>query len=314
MTPKLTICIVSWNTRDLLQHCLASVYGSRAGFDYEVTVVDNHSTDSSADAVAEHFPQARLIRNPGNPGFAAANNQAIKISTAPYVLLLNPDTVIPPDLLQGLVDFMDTNPNAGAAGPKLVFPDGSIQDSCSMYLPGLEMIMIHHGLRPDRPADKNANVPVPVAGVMGACLIVRRQAMEKVGLMDENFFLIFEEADWCYRMRQRGLDVFYLPTHTVVHYQGQSEKHLPGSGIIETQASLLWFMYKHYGFWTAVAGFWLTVSIRLWWTLKTTIKILLFGKTSESVVRQIQNRYVLVGQTKGFGQLIGKIVRGWGTA
>jgi len=310
MALKLTVCIVSWNTRDLLLECLKSVCNSHTVFEYEITVVDNNSTDGSAGATALAYPNVRLIRNTNNPGFAAANNQAIKISNAPYVLLLNPDTVIFPDLLQGLVDFMEANPKAGAAGPKLVFPDGTIQDSCSLYPPGLEMILIHHNLKPDRPLNVNVPYPFQVASVMGACLIVSRQAVEKVGLMDENFFLIFEEADWCYRMLQAERDVFYLPTHKVVHYQGQSEKQLYGSGIVETQVSLLWFMYKHYGFWVSILGFWLTVMIRLWWVIKTAIKILLFGSTAETIIRQSQNKYVLVGQVKGFGQLIHKILMG----
>jgi GT2 family glycosyltransferase len=310
MDPKLTICIVSWNTRDLLLDCLKSVYNSHTGFDYEVTVVDNNSGDGTADAVAMAYPRVRLIRNANNPGFAAANNQAIKISNAPYVLLLNPDTVMPPDLLQGMVDFMEVSSTAGAAGPKLIFPDGIIQDSCSLYPPGLEMILIHHGLKSDRPVNINSSGPIPTASIMGACLIVRRQAIEKVGLMDENFFLIFEEADWCYRILQAGWNVFYLPNHKVVHYQGQSEKQLPGSGIIETQVSLLWFMYKHYGLGICLWGFILTVLIRFWWSIKTAVKTVFYGRTDESLNRQFQNKYVLLGQVKGIGELAQKIILG----
>ncbi len=303
MAPKLTVCIVSWNTRDLLLECLRTVYSSVTNFGFEVTVVDNNSDDGSAEAVAGKYPQTRLIRNRDNPGFAAANNQAIKISKAPYVLLLNPDTVILPDLLQALVDFMESYPNAGAAGPKLVFPNGAIQDSYSLYPPGLEMILVHHGLKKDRPDDKNSKNPIKVASIMGACMIVREKAMSAIGLMDENFFLIFEEADWCYRLIQHGWEVFYLPDLKVVHYQGQSEKQIPGSGIKETQISLLWFMYKHYGPVICFLGFVLTMGIRLWWCLKTAAKSVLFGETNEAVSRQEQNKYVILGQITGLHRL-----------
>jgi N-acetylglucosaminyl-diphospho-decaprenol L-rhamnosyltransferase len=310
MASKLTICIVSWNTRALLLDCLKSVYKSRSKFEYEVTVVDNNSGDGSAEAVGEMFPRVRLICNKENVGFATANNQAIRVSNAPYVLLLNPDTVILPDLLQGLVDFMEANPKAGAAGPKLLFPDGTVQISCSLYPPGLEMILVHHGLKTDRPVNINAPGPIPTASIMGACLIVRRQAVESVGLMDENFFLIFEEADWCFRMLQAGWTVFYLPNHKVVHYQGQSEKQLPGSGIIETQVSLLWFMFKHYGLGICLWCFTLTTAIRLWWSIKTAIKMMFYGRTGESLNRQFQNKYVLLGQVKGLWKLAQNIISG----
>ena len=307
MVPKLTVCIVSWNTRDLLLEYLGTVYASVTDFDFEVTVVDNNSDDGSAEAVAWKYPQTTLIRNHDNPGFATANNQAIKTSKAPYVLLLNPDTIILPDLLQALVAFMESNPNTGAAGPKLVFPNGATQDSCSLYPPGLEMILIHHGLKRDRPVKLDFLSPVPVASVMGACLIVNRRAIEKIGLMDENFFLIFEEADWCYRLHQGGWGVYYLPEYKVVHYQGQSEKQLAGSGLVETQVSLIWFMFKHYGLAVCLMGFSLTLGIRLWWSLKTAIKMLILGRTDEAAERQTQNKYVISGQIKGLLMLWPKI-------
>lgn len=310
LPPKLTISIVSWNTKGLLLECLKSVYRSQTSFVYEVTVVDNNSGDGSPEAVSGMFPRTRVICNGKNLGFSAANNQAIKVSRAPYVLLLNPDTVIPEDLLQKLVDFMDGNAKAGAAGPKMVFPDGIIQDSYSPYYPGLKMTLVHHGLKTPPPLEINAHGPTPVASIMGACLIARRKAIENIGLMDENFFLIFEEADWCYRMSQAGWMIYYLPECTVLHYQGQSEKQIPGIGIMETQVSLIWFIYKHYGLGPAILVSGLTVVIRIWWVAKTGIKMLLLGKTPESLSYQSENWNVLLGQGKGFLRLWKKILLG----
>ncbi len=203
--------------------------------------------------VREHFPQVRLLQNSHNPGFAAANNQAIAESSGRYVLLLNPDTLVQPDALGALVTFLDNHPAAGAAGSMLLNPDGTLQPSCHPA-PTLsrEMWRLFHmdalfplALYPMEswPVDQ----PRPVDTVQGASLIVRRAVIDQVGVLDDGYFMYSEEVDWCRRIRQAGWQIYWVPQSRVVHFGGQSTRQVAAAMFLQLYRAKLHYFRKHYG-------------------------------------------------------------------
>jgi GT2 family glycosyltransferase len=257
-TCDLTIAIVSLNTRDLLEACLRSVFTSR-GVAFEVYVIDNGSTDGSADKVARDFPAVRLVRNPSNRGFAAANNIAIRQAAGRYVLLLNPDTEIGPDVLQTMVAFMDAHPAAGICGPKIHFPDGRFQ-SCGYRFPTLlsevrqsknvdRLIRAVVGSEPPLAVEER---PFEVDWVDGACLLIRRDVIEQVGPLDEQYFLYAEELDWCFCVRKAGWSVYALPGVSIAHHQGQTSAQMSDFSLAHLIETRLRFYRKNYGLLAAV--------------------------------------------------------------
>jgi GT2 family glycosyltransferase len=199
--------------------------------------------------VAQNFPQAYLIRNQKNIGFTRANNQGIYASSGRYVLLLNSDTVVTPDVLTRLIQFMENHPDAGAIGPRLSRPSGEPQafafgcDPTLSYLfrRGLSHLLLRHPLH-----DWNTTQIQTVDWVSGACVLVRREAIDRVGLLDENIFMYFEDNDWCLRIRQAGWKVYYNPQVTITHLGGQSLKQNPAAWSAYYH-SLDYFYAKHYG-------------------------------------------------------------------
>lgn len=256
----LSIIIVNWNTLNLLKDCLNSIFQQTWDVSYDVWVVDNGSSDGSPDMVRREFPQVHLIENRTNMGFSRANNQAIRQSSGRYILLLNSDTEVIGDALRAFVRFMDDHPEAGAAGCQLLNPDGSLQFSCgrslrlrSVLLGGVLANQIFKKLFPHRTffaeyglCEEDHGRSQEVDLVMGACLILRRDILEKTGLFDENIFLYFEEIDLCYRIRKAGLKIFYTPQASVRHYGGQSSKS--SKDIVRNSLlSQEYFFKKHYG-------------------------------------------------------------------
>ena len=250
----LSIVIVNWNTRDLLAHCLASIYDTASGLDFETIVVDNGSSDDSMTMVREQFPRTHIIANSDNVGFARANNQAIALCQGRYVLLLNSDTQVLPGSLDGIVRFMDDHPAAGAAGVRLLNPDGSFQASHSPFptlwqeclmLTGLGRLLVCSTYPSFGPELEKG--PQKVDYVEGACLLVRREVIEQVGGLDECIFMYAEEVDWCYRFVQAGWEVWYLPQVTIVHVGGQSSKQRQGRMEAELYRSRIYFFRKHCG-------------------------------------------------------------------
>jgi len=221
----LGIVIVNWNTRYLLRDCLRSVEQS-VGVTYRVVVVDNASTDGSAEMVRAGFPRVELIENADNRGYPAANNQGLRRlgferggpDDAPrYALALNPDTVLPPDALREMVGYMDADPRVGVAGPKLVLLDGSLDLACRRSFPTPEISFYRMiGLSRLFPRSRrfgrynltylDPDVETEVDSVVGAFMVVRREAIQRVGLFDETFFMYGEDLDWAYRIKQAGLD------------------------------------------------------------------------------------------------------------
>lgn len=249
----LSILIVSWNTRDMLAQCLASVAAHPPEGEYEVIVVDNASADGSAAMVRADFPAVALLENVDNPGFAGANNQAIARSRGRYLLLLNPDTVVEAEALAALVAFMDAQPDAGAAGALLLNADGSLQLSCHPS-PTLfrEVCQLFHldGLYPlanYRMADWPRDTPRPVETARGAALIVRREVIERVGPLDASYFMYSEEVDWCLRIRRAGWRIYWVPQSRVVHYGSQSTRQVAAAMFVQLYRGKLHYFRKNFG-------------------------------------------------------------------
>ena len=257
----LSIIIPNWNDGRSLEQCLRSIYGGTGEISFEVFVVDNNSSDGSVDTVRAEFPQVNLIRNKKNLGFSKANNQAIRKSNGRYILLLNSDTLVLKGALPSMVKFMDTHSEAGTAGCKLLNPDGTLQRSCLGSFPTLETEFYNYFyLSQWFPYSRifgkflmkwmNYEEVCEIDHCLGACIIVRRNTIADVGLMDEQFFMYFEETDWLYRMKKKGWKIYYIPGAKVVHLGGRSTQGLRDRDKIvmgQSYRNKLLFFRKHYG-------------------------------------------------------------------
>jgi len=252
LRPDLTIIIVNWNTRELLLNCIESFYRTVKGLTSEIFVVDNGSSDGSADSVRRTFPEIELIQNERNLGFARANNEALGKRKGRYALLLNTDVILTPGAVETLVKFMDRNPSVGIAGGQLVNGDGSKQNSFDNF-PSITAEALNKSLLrilfPRRYPSKRVNysAPIKVQSVIGACMIVRSRAIEEVGLLDEDYFFFLEETDWCYRMRRGKWRVCHVPQAKVIHLQGRTADLVKDRAKIEYYRSLYLFFKKHRG-------------------------------------------------------------------
>lgn len=231
----LSIVIVSYNTKDLLLQTLDSVFRHSSGIHLEVFVVDNASSDGSPEAVAALYPQVRLIRNSVNRGFAYANNQAIREASGRYVLLLNSDTIVQESTFRIMIEYMEGNPRIGAAGCKVIKPDGTLDLACRRSFPtpvnSLYQALKLAKLFPNSPRFASYNLTYldedetyQVDCLVGAFLMVRREAIDQVGMLDDRFFMYGEDIDWCYRIKQAGWEIWYYPKTFIVHYKGASGK------------------------------------------------------------------------------------------
>ncbi|MGZ6206024.1 MAG: glycosyltransferase family 2 protein [Syntrophales bacterium] len=223
----ISIIIVNWNTRDLLQNCLESIYKTISDISYEIICVDNASTDGSVSMLQEKYPQVRLIQNEENRGFGAANNQAMRIMKGRYALLLNSDAVLTDNAVRELFAFMEARSDAAMACGQLLNADGSKQNSVAGF-PNLLSLLTNTSLLeylfPKRYPSKryNHDKPIEVDSCIGACLLARKKAIEEVGMFDERYFFFFEETDWAYQMRSAGWSIFHVPTALIYHLQGRS--------------------------------------------------------------------------------------------
>jgi len=256
----LSICIVSYNTKDLLKQCIGSIYREMKSTSFEIFVVDNASIDGTVDMVKDSFPNVLIIGNEKNLGFATANNQAIKKSRGRYILLLNPDTVILDAALDKLVGFMELHPEVGAVGPQLIYPDGTFQFSYDdgISLKGFFRMLITNNflsiLSFFSPIKNLRNRRIQhslkikeVGRVRGCCLLVRQSCLTKVGLMDEHFFMYCEEVDWEFRIKNAGWKICFFPFARVIHYWGASTKQNKEQfNFIQFQSNYKYFR-KHYG-------------------------------------------------------------------
>ena len=257
------IIIVNYNTRDLLRRCLETVFAS-AGVPFRVCVVDNASVDGSWEMVAEAFPQVELIANQDNVGYPAANNQGLRlfglerdaVASPRYALLLNSDTEVPPDAFANIVAWLDAHPDVGIAGPKLLRPDGTLDLACRRSFPTPEVSFYRmlglSKLFPQHPRFGRYNLTyldedeiAEVDAVVGAFMMVRREAIGEAGLLDDTFFMYGEDLDWAYRIKAAGWKVFYYPKVTVLHVKRASSKRSPRAKV-EFWRAMEIFYCKHY--------------------------------------------------------------------
>lgn len=268
---ELSIVIVSFNTREILKECLASIMENvDPALEYEVFVVDNNSSDGSVEMIHKLYPSVRLISNSMNRGFAVANNQAIVRCTGNYIMLLNSDTQILSGTAIKIISFMEARPQVGAVGCKLLNLDGSLQPSIYTFpywlKDTLSVCMEGNALKDNQKLRARLGPFLRLFGVrfsnagnhaiaseidfpQGACLTVRRKVVERIGLLDEGYFFAGEEADWCYRMKGKGWKVYYYPEASVIHHRRGSCKGMEGRAFIQTRKSALRFYEKHYGRW-----------------------------------------------------------------
>jgi len=255
----LSIIVVSYNTRDLTLAALTAASRSLADSDlaYEVLIVDNASPDGSADAVRQAFPGVTLIANDENRGFAAANNQGLAASQGRHAVLLNPDTAVLDDALTQLVRFLNEHPHAGACAPSLLYADGGFQHNAFRF-PGLAQTFLDFFPLHGRIAESRLNgryprslcergQPFPIDHPLGACLMVRRAAIDQVGLMDEGYFMYVEEIDWCRRIQAAGWGVYCVPRARVIHHAGQATRQFRDAMFVALWQSRLRYFDKYHG-------------------------------------------------------------------
>jgi len=244
---KLSIIIVSWNVRELLKKCLASIKNCQGDLAVDIFVVDNNSNDGSAEMVRKDFPAVRLIANQKNLGFAKANNLALKQVTGEYILLLNPDTEIFPDTLKTALEFMAQHPAVGILGAKMLFPDGSFQPSVRRWptpWPIILMLLKLPKIFPHLKAidrylakDFDYNKLSEAEQVMGAFMLLPKKIIQEVGLLDERFFVWFEEVDYCRRVKKLDYRIYYHPGVVIIHHGGKSFNQ---AGVVKNQ----WHFFK----------------------------------------------------------------------
>lgn len=253
----LTVIILNWNACEWLERSVGSALAQETGGRaFEVVFVDNASRDGSVDFVRRAYPAARVMALSENLGFAGGNNAAVLQTDSRYVLLLNPDTITHPGAFRALLDFMDSHPECGIAGPKLLNPDGSLQYSCRLF-PTLEAGLFRNTplgrLFPSNRAtrdylmkDVSHDHAMPVDWVSGAAMMVRCEVFEQVGLLDEEYFMYVEDVDLCYRAHAAGWQVWYAPEAVITHAIGQSSNKNPAPMIVAFHRSMFRFFRKHY--------------------------------------------------------------------
>lgn len=252
-----SVIIVNYNVKPLLKICLESIRAAAGDLKVQVIVVDNRSTDGSAEMVKNHFPEHTMICNDTNQGFSKANNLGLEHADGRYILLLNPDTVLQSDVLKEMTDFMDDHVDVGMSTCRLVTEDGSLDLACRRSFPSLwDGFCRASGLSRLMPNSRlfsrynltylDENETCEVEAVNGAFMFVRRSALEKVGQLDNDYFMYIEDLDWCYRFREAGFVIVYHPKVTTLHLKGQSGKQQSPAMINHLFESTKMFYRKHY--------------------------------------------------------------------
>ncbi len=251
----LSICIVSYQTRDYLQRCLDSIRVHPPQRPFEIIIVDNGSTDGTPELLCKTFSQVMLIQNSQNVGYTAAMNQALRRAQGEFLVQLNPDTEVYEGAFDLLADFLEAHPEVGICGPKVLNPDGSLQRPCRRGESTPLAVVAHFSgldrLFPNNPklaqywmSYRHEDEIHAVAGVSGSCMMIRRAVVEQIGYLDERFFAYQEDADYCFRARQAGWKVMYVPTARVLHYGGVGGSHVqPYRSVIEWHRSY-WHYYR----------------------------------------------------------------------
>ena len=249
---QISIIIVNWNTRELLVDCIESIYASPPEGKFDIWVVDNFSSDGSPAMIRDSYPDVKFIENDENVGFAKANNQALRKSQGDYVLLLNPDTVVKANAISELIHFLDNNPDAGIAGARLINPDGTLQISAFPF-PTLvrEFWRMFHldsavclSIYPMRKWNKDQAREVDT--LLGACMLIRREAINQFGLFDEDYFIYSEEVDLCTRLKEAGWRLYWVPGAVVIHYGGISTQQVSEEMFLRLYEGKILYFRKHH--------------------------------------------------------------------
>lgn len=253
----LSVCIVSLNTRDLLRNSLQSLFGNPTRSSFEVIVVDNGSSDGSSAMLADEFPQVKVIQNDANLGYTRPMNQALQAGSGRFLMQLNPDTLLHPGLVDTLIEFMDSNQKVGICTPKVLNSDGTLQKQCrrsaarpwdaisynlglSKLFPGSHFFGRY--LMEYLPEDQIAEVEA----VSGSCMLIRRAVVDQIGYLDEAFFAYQEDADFCFRTREAGWRIMYVPSAYITHFGGLGgSRFMPYRGIYAWHHSYDLYYRKH---------------------------------------------------------------------
>jgi GT2 family glycosyltransferase len=253
----LSVVTVNYRSLDHLLVCLASIPAAAPGLGVEIVVIDNEQGSGVRAALAARFPQARVLENAENVGYARAVNQGIRASGGEFVLVLNPDCELEPGAVRTLVDYLRAHPRAAVAGPKILNPDGTLEYSARSFPTHLTFLFNRYSLLtrlfPNNPFSRRYLLTdwdhASVRGVdwlSGACLVVRRAAIERVGPMDEAFFMFNEDVDWCRRMKLAGFEVVYVPDAVIVHHVGASRRKVAARVIYGRHVGMIHYFHKHH--------------------------------------------------------------------
>jgi GT2 family glycosyltransferase len=293
----ISVVIVGWNAKHYLELCLESLAGAPPSRSMEVIVVDNASEDGSAEMIESRFPHVKLIRSSENLGFSKGNNVGIRQCQGRYIALVNPDVIVLPDCLDNLADFLDQNPKVGNVGPRVLNPDMSLQSSCrrfptlwnnfcsaaglatalknSRFFAGEHMFYFRH----DR--------TLPVDVLVGCFSMIRREAFDDIGLLDEDLFMYGDDVDWCRRCWKAGWQVVFFPGAKAVHDRGKITAPYPVRFAVAQQKSVLHYWRKHHGFWGEMGIKGIMLSHHLIRYVVTVVAGLARGKgTAEGEVRK----------------------------
>jgi GT2 family glycosyltransferase len=270
--PDLSIILVCWNNKSYLEPCLESLYHPGLQCAFDVVVVDNGSTDGSQEMLREKYPQVRIIQNAENLGLGKASNQGIEVTKGRYILLLNNDTLVNGASFDAMVKFLDDHPQAAGVGGRLLNPDGSPQSFYNHFSTlGEEFLIasrLGESMRPWYPTITHGEEMKSVDWIGSACLMLRREALDQVGLLDENYFIYGDEADLQYRLKQAGWEIYFLPSAHTIHYGGRSMNRWSRRKLV--YRGKIRFYQKHYG------GF-KTAALRVMLVILSLLKMIPWG-------------------------------------
>jgi GT2 family glycosyltransferase len=244
MAYKLSIVIIAWNSEEFIDECLSSI----GNLEYEIIVVDNDSKDNTVKIIEEQFPHVKLIKNSYNSGYTHATNQGIRVASAPFILLLNPDTIVLDNALDKMLQFMQSKLDIGALGPQLLNPDRSIQPSCREFPTFRNLFPEIIGIARIRKRSSrwkmgyfDHNSLLEVDQPMGSALLIRKEVFEKIGLLDERYFNFMSDVDICHRIKQAGYKIYFLPDAQVMHSLGGATRKVKKKMILEEH----WALYRY---------------------------------------------------------------------
>lgn len=279
---EISICMVSLNCFNVLVDCLKSINEAVSDVKHEIIIIDNASSDGTAEKIANRFRDAKIIQNPYNMGFSKGTNQAIRLSSGRYILWLNTDTILKPYSLHDLYQFLESHPKAGIVGPKVLNPDGTFQPQCRRGMPTPSASLFYslklHRLWPNsRVVGQYLLTYLPmdsanqVDAVSGSCLLARREVWQGIGPLDENIFGFGEDLDWCVRARKAGWEVWYYPESVITHLKGLGGAHAKPYHKAFGMHQAMWVFYRKHLMsrysWLVTGIVWLGITIRLLFSL-----------------------------------------------